>query len=82
MLQAVASTPAPLLICLVLWLSIIFCSFGVFAPANATVIFGLLLGALSTSVAIFLILELNRPLEGVIRVSLAPMREAFAILGQ
>jgi hypothetical protein len=82
MLQAVGSTPAPLLICLVLWLSIIFCSFGVFAPANATVIFGLLLGALSTSVAIFLILEMNRPFEGVIRVSLAPMREAFAILGQ
>ncbi|MGU7770524.1 bestrophin-like domain [Burkholderia sp. MR1-5-21] len=82
MLQAVGSTPAPLLICLVLWLSIIFCSFGLFAPANATVIFGLLLGALSTSVAIFLILEMNTPLDGVISVSLAPMREALAMLGQ
>jgi uncharacterized membrane protein (DUF485 family) len=82
MLQAVGSSPAPLLICLVLWLSIIFCSFGLFAPANATVIFGLLLGALSTSLAIFLILEMNTPLDGVIRVSLLPMREALAILGQ
>jgi hypothetical protein len=82
MLQAVGSTPAPLLICLVLWLAIIFCSFGLFAPANATVISGLLLGALSTSGAIILILEMNRPLDGMITVSLEPMREAFAMLGQ
>ena len=81
-LQAEGATPTPLLICLVLWLSIIFCSFGLFAPANATVILGLLLGALSTSGAIFLILEMNTPLVGVISVSLAPMREALAILGQ
>jgi hypothetical protein len=66
----------------VLWLSIIFSAFGLFAPANATVIFGLLLGALSTSAAIFLILEMNTPLVGVISVSLAPMREALDILGQ
>ncbi|QCP52998.1 DUF4239 domain-containing protein [Trinickia violacea] len=82
MLQAEGSTPAPLLICLVLWLAIIFCSFGLFAPANPTVIFGLLLGALSTSVAIFLILEMNTPLAGMVTVSLAPMREALAVLGQ
>ncbi len=82
MLQAVGSTPAPLLVCLVLWLSIIFCSFGLFAPANATVIFGLLLGALSTSGAIFLILEMNRPLDGVITISLEPLREALAMLGK
>lgn len=82
MLQAVGSTPAPLLICLVLWLSIIFCAFGLFAPANVTVVVGLLLGALSTSGAIFLILEMNTPLAGVVTVSLAPMREALAMLGQ
>jgi len=82
MLQAVGSTPVPLLVCLVLWLSIIFCAFGLFAPANITIVVGLLLGALSTSGAIFLILEMNTPLDGVVRVSLAPMREALALLGQ
>lgn len=82
MLQAVGSTPAPLMIILVLWLSILFCSFGLFAPANATVIFGLVLGALSASGAIFLILEMNTPLDGMITVSLTPMRDALAILGQ
>jgi hypothetical protein len=82
MLQTEGSTPTPLLICLVLWLSVIFCAFGLFAPANATVVVGLFLGALSTSGAIFLILEMNIPLDGVITVSLAPMREALALLGQ
>jgi len=82
MLQAVGSPPTPLLIFLALWLSIIFCAFGLFAPANATVIFGLLLGALSTAGAIFLILEMNTPLDGIITVSLEPMREALAMLGQ
>jgi hypothetical protein len=82
MLQSAGSTPVPLLISLVLWLSIIFCAFGLFAPANATVIAALFLGALSTSGAIFLILEMNTPFEGVITVSLAPMREALTMLGQ
>lgn len=82
MLHVVGSTPAPLLICLVLWLSIIFCSFGLFAPSNPTVIFGLLLGALSTSGAIFLILEMTTPLAGIISVSLTPMHDALTVLGQ
>jgi hypothetical protein len=42
----------------------------------------LFLGALSTSGAIFLILEMNTPLEGVIEVSLAPKREALTMLGK
>jgi hypothetical protein len=65
-----------------MWLAIIFCSFGLFAPTNATVIVGLFLGALSTSVAIFLILEMSTPLDGVIRISLTPLREAFSMIGR
>jgi len=82
LLQAAGTTPAPLLVTLVLWLCIIFGAFGLFTPPNATVAIALFLGALSTSVAIFLILEMNTPLEGAITVSLAPMREALAVLGQ
>ncbi|WP_028221115.1 bestrophin-like domain [Paraburkholderia oxyphila] len=82
LLQAVGSTPTPLLITLVLWLCIIFGAFGLFTPPNATVAIALLLGALSTSGAIFLILEMNTPLEGLVTVSLTPMREALAVLGQ
>ncbi|APR38489.1 bestrophin-like domain [Paraburkholderia sp. SOS3] len=82
LLQAAGSTPAALLIALVLWLCIIFGAFGLFTPANATVIIALFLGALSTSVAIFLILEMNTPLDGMVTVSLSPMREALAVLGR
>jgi len=82
LLQATGSLPTTLLIILVLWLCIIFGAFGLFTPTNLTVAIALFLGALSTSVAIFLILEMNTPLDGLITVSLSPMREALAILGQ
>src|SRR5262249_31412630 len=55
-----ASIPVPFLVVLVFWLSIIFASFGLFAPRNATVITVLCVCALSVSGAIFLILELDR----------------------
>jgi hypothetical protein len=82
LLQAVGSLPIPLLVALVLWLSIIFGAFGMLTPANATVIAALFMSALSTSVAIFLILEMTKPLDGLFTVSFAPLRAALAILAQ
>lgn len=80
--QSGSSIPIPFLVVLVIWLSLIFASFGLFAPPNATVIVALLLGALSVSGAIFLILELDLPFEGIIRISDEPLRKALAHLGQ
>jgi hypothetical protein len=82
LLEAANGTPLPLLITLVMWLCIIFTAFGSFTAPNATVVAALFLGALSTSVAIFLILEMNTPLDGLITVSVNPMRVALAVLGQ
>jgi hypothetical protein len=81
LLQAAGSTPTALLIALVLWLCIVFGAFGLFTPANATVTFALFLSALCASIAIFLILEMNVPLNGIVTVSLSPMREALAVVG-
>ncbi|MBP0595755.1 DUF4239 domain-containing protein [Paraburkholderia sp. LEh10] len=81
LLQAAGSTPTALLVTLVLWLCIIFGAFGLFTPANSTVTIALFLGALCTSIAIFLILEMNTPLDGMVTVSLSPMHEALAVLG-
>lgn len=81
LLQAVGSTPTVLLIVLVSWLCIIFGTFGLFTHANATVTIALFLSTLCTSTAIFLILEMNTPLDGVVRISLSPMNEALAVLG-
>ena len=69
--------PFPLLVILVFWLSLIFVSFGLFAPTNATALTVLFLGACAISAAIFLVLELNRPLEGFIKVSSVPLRNAL-----
>jgi hypothetical protein len=54
---------------------------GLFAPSNAITIASLLLAALSVSGAIFLIVELDQPFDGVIQISSAPMRTALAHLG-
>lgn len=77
-----SSIPGPFLVVLVIWLTVIFASFGLFAPQNATVIAVLLLCALSVSGAIFLILEMDTPLGGWMKVSSAPLRYALSHLGQ
>jgi hypothetical protein len=74
--------PMPFLVALVFWLSIIFGSFGLYAPRNATVVVTLCVCALSLSIAIFLILELDQPFQGIIRVSSAPLESAIAQLGK
>jgi hypothetical protein len=76
------SVSVPMLVVLVAWLTIIFISFGLFAPPNVTVVASLLVSALSVSGAIFLILELYSPYAGLIHVSGAPLRAALAHLGQ
>jgi hypothetical protein len=68
------------LVILSFWLVVLFVSFGLFAPRNATVIATLLVSALSVSGAIFLILELDQPFEGLIQIPSAPLRNAFASL--
>ena len=71
----------PLLVVVIFWLAIIFGSFGLFAPPNATVIAALLVAALSVAGAIFLILELAYPFDGLIQISSEPMRAALRHLG-
>jgi hypothetical protein len=83
--QQVRSIPVTFLIVLlvlVFWFTTIFFSFGIFAPTNATVIAILFLSALSISLAIFLIVELNRPFEGLLRMPSDPLRIALEHLGQ
>jgi len=79
--QTESSISLPMLIVLIAWLAIIFMSVGLFAPPNATVVIALMLSALSVAGAIFLILELDMPFDGVIQISSAPMRNALNHLG-
>jgi hypothetical protein len=67
---------------LVSWLVIIFFSFGLFSPRNATVIVVLLVCALSVSGSLYMILELDRPFQGLIAISSGPLSNALVQLGQ
>jgi hypothetical protein len=80
--QRAGTGSVPLLMVLIFWLTILFISFGLFAPRNATVYATLLVSAISVSFAIFLILELYSPYVGVIRISNSALRNALAHLGQ
>ncbi len=80
--QKGSSIPTPFLVLMVCWLTLILASFSLFAPSNATVFSALLACALAVSSAVFLILELDRPFEGMIQVSSAPLRTALEQLGR
>ena len=53
-----------------------------FARRNATLVAALLLGALSVSGAIFLILEMNRPYTGMMQISIEPIRYVLSRMNQ
>lgn len=76
--QGGRSIPMPFLVLLIFWVTVIFLSFGLFAPRNATVIVTLFLCALSLSGAIYLILELDHPFGGLVQISSAPLRSALS----
>jgi hypothetical protein len=80
--QSASPIPLTVLIVLVWWLTIIFISFGLFAPRNGTVIASLFVSALSVSSAILLMLEMYKPFKGLIQISSAPLYTALAHLGQ
>lgn len=76
------SLPVPFLVVLICWLTIIFTSFGLYSPRNGTVIFVMLVCAISAAAALFLILEMDRPYFGLIKLTSAPLQKALAIMGQ
>ncbi len=74
--------PQMFIVVVVFWLSVTFASFGLYAPRNATVVGVLFLAAVSVAAALFLIVELDGPFEGVIRASGGPFRFAIDNLGR
>jgi Protein of unknown function (DUF4239) len=71
--QSVPSVSKALLIALVSWLVVIFFGFSLIVPANATSTLALVAGAFSVACAMFLILELDHPFAGVLRIPSDPM---------
>ena len=66
---------------LVTWLVVIFLSFSVLAPRNSLAMTTLLVSVFSISGAMFLIIELDNPFAGLIRISSDPLLRALATMG-
>jgi hypothetical protein len=72
-----ATIPIPLLAVLTAWLVIIFASFSLFSRLNSTTVVALFLFALSAAGAIFLVLEMDQPFAGLIRIPDNVLRDAL-----
>ena len=66
------------LVVLVLWISFIFATFALNAPRNGTVVAAFLVCALAIGGSIYLILEMDSPLNGTMKISDWPMTNALA----
>lgn len=76
MIDTEANVPLPFLMVLLSWITVIFAVFGMFAP-NRTAIAVLFVCALSIGGAVFLVLEMDAPFDGFLRVSPDPLRLAY-----
>src|SRR5262249_42355758 len=74
--------PTPFLVILTFWLAIIFGSFGLYAPRNATIVASFFVCSLSVAGAMLLVIELDRPFSGLIQIPTASMRDALALIGR
>ena len=76
-----SSIPIPFLVVLVFWLSALFAGFGLFASRNLVAVAALCVCALTVSTAILLILDMDQPLSGFMKLSDEPLRNAMVIMG-
>jgi hypothetical protein len=76
--EATTSLNVPLVSVLVIWLTLIFASFGYNAPRNVLVMTTFILCAASIGCALFLVVQMDRPFAGLIKVSSSPLRDALA----
>jgi hypothetical protein len=80
--QAGSNIPLPFLVLLIFWLTIVFASFGLFAPRNGTALAALCLCSMAVSGGVTMILGLDAPFGGLVRISAEPMRHALAQITQ
>jgi hypothetical protein len=80
--QAEPSVRPLMLTVLVTWITLIFAGFGLNAPRNATVVTAFLICSFAIGGSIFLILQLDSPFDGVMRISSRPIANALAHMPQ
>jgi hypothetical protein len=76
------SIPPAFLVVLTGWLAMLYVALAIFAPPNATATLTAFGGSFAFAAAIFLILELDTPFHGAIRLSSEPLVETLQLLGR
>jgi hypothetical protein len=76
------STPLALLVALDAWLAVFFASIGLLTPPSRTVSAALGVCGVCVASAILLVVELSRPLDGLLKVSDEPLEDAIAHIGR
>jgi len=80
--QGGSSISTPFLVIVVSWLTVLYLSFGLFAPRNATAFITLVVSAVSVAGALFLILDLDHPFSGLMQIPDAALRNALTVIGK
>ena len=81
-LQLASPISWPLLFVVVSWAMLLFAGYGVLARFNGTAVMAALIGAFSVGSAVFLILELNQPFNGLFRIPASAIEETLSVLGK
>jgi hypothetical protein len=79
---ALPTISSSFLLLLMLWLVIIFVTFGLASPRNGVIQVVILLSALSVASSLYLIVDLDSPFGGLLWVSSQPMRDALMHMDQ
>lgn len=78
--QKLDGIPVSLIVLLLVWLVLLFFSYGLFAPRHPTSILVMLMSSFAASGAILLILELETPNDGFVRLSADPLLHAIEVM--
>ena len=75
--EAHSTITPPFFFMMLFWLATVFAGFGMTAPQNVVSAFVIAMIGVSVACAIFVVLEFDGPLDGLIKVSSEPMRHAL-----
>lgn len=74
--------PATFIVAVIFWLALIYGLLGVFAPRTPLVLFGFLGATACISTAIFLVVEMDNPFAGQLRVPRAPISDVLTFMAK
>jgi hypothetical protein len=80
--QGASTIPFAFMALVVFWMSVVFASYGLFAPQNMTAVAALVSCAVGVSGAVMMILDLQTPFGGMIELSSLPMRHALEVISR